>query len=342
MTALRKILIEEEPVVTTNAMVARAPTPKLYVVATKAPIEATEATPEAAGGALKNILLFFAAPFIGLAYIVAFPLVGIAVLALVAARAAAKIEAVRTVGLALKHVVMQLPRLSSAWPISSSSPSSDWPCWPGWVVVPCLQPARGEQKRSKERAMDAPRKVLVVDDDPVVRKSFDRVLSGKGYAVITAENGEEALRKLNEEKYDAVYTDIRMPGMSGLEVAEEVKARKPWTPVVIITGYGTEAAEARAKAAGVSSFLHKPLSPEMIENSARDVMAAPVAAAEVLTAAVDATLPKAATSGSALKNILMFFAAPFIGLAYIIAFPFIGLALLLWIAGKAAVARPRD
>jgi hypothetical protein len=106
MTALRKILIEEEPVVTTKAMVARAPTPKLYVVATKAPIEATEVTLEAAGGALKNILLFFAAPFIGLAYIVAFPLVGVAVLALVAARAAAKIEAVRTVGLALKHVVM--------------------------------------------------------------------------------------------------------------------------------------------------------------------------------------------------------------------------------------------
>ena len=123
--------------------------------------------------------------------------------------------------------------------------------------------------------MNASRKVLVVDDDPVVRKSFDRVLSGKGYAVITAENGEEALRKLNEEKYDLVYTDIRMPGMSGLEVAEQVKARKPWTPVVIITGYGTDAAETRAKAAGVSSFMHKPLSPEMIEGSARDALAAP-------------------------------------------------------------------
>jgi len=108
--------------------------------------------------------------------------------------------------------------------------------------------------------MTALRKVLVVDDDPVVRKSFDRVLSGKGYAVITAESGEEALHKLDEEKYDIVYSDVRMPGMSGLEVAENVKARRPWTPVVIITGYGTEAAEARARAAGVSSFLHKPLS----------------------------------------------------------------------------------
>ena len=102
--------------------------------------------------------------------------------------------------------------------------------------------------------MTALRKILVVDDDPAVCKSFDRVLTNKGYAVITAESGEEALRKLNEEKYDLVYTDIRMPGMSGLEVAENVKARRPWTPVVIITGYGTDAAEARAKAAGVSSF----------------------------------------------------------------------------------------
>src|ERR1017187_10845725 len=104
--------------------------------------------------------------------------------------------------------------------------------------------------------MNASRKVLIVDDDPVIRKSFDRVLSNKGYAVITAESGEEALRKLGDEQYDVVYTDIRMPGMSGLEVAEQVKARRPWTPVVIITGYGTDAAQARAKAAGVSSFVH--------------------------------------------------------------------------------------
>ncbi len=128
--------------------------------------------------------------------------------------------------------------------------------------------------------MDALHKVLVVDDDPAVRKSIDRVLSNKGYAVITAENGEEALRKLNEEKYDLVYTDIRMPGMSGLEVAEHVKAQQAWTPVVIITGYGTDAAEARAKAAGVSAFVHKPLSPEMIEDSARDAIAASAVAPE--------------------------------------------------------------
>jgi CheY-like chemotaxis protein len=184
--------------------------------------------------------------------------------------------------------------------------------------------------------MNASRKVLVVDDDPAVRKSIDRVLSSKGYAVITAENGEEAMRKLKEEKYDVVYTDIRMPGMSGLEVAEQVKARKPWTPVVIITGYGTDAAEARAKAAGVTSFLHKPLSPEMIEDSARDALAAPTAQVLALPAAAEAPRAEPAGTESVLKNILLFFAAPFIGLAYIVALPFVGLGVFAVMAARAA------
>jgi len=185
--------------------------------------------------------------------------------------------------------------------------------------------------------MTALRKVLVVDDDPAVRKSFDRVLSGKGYAVITAENGEEALRKLNEEKYDLVYSDIRMPGMSGLEVAEKVRARRPWTPVVIITGYGTDIAEERANAAGVSKFLHKPLSPAMIEDSARDVLAVPAApVAAAVVAAPEAPAAEVARAGSMLGNILLFFAAPFIGLAYVMAMPFYGLAMVAFLAARAA------
>ena len=185
--------------------------------------------------------------------------------------------------------------------------------------------------------MNALRKVLVVDDDPVVRQSINRVLTNKGYAVITAETGEEALRKLNEEKYDAVYTDIRMPGMSGLDVAEQIKARRPWTPVVIITGYGTDAAEARAKAAGVSGFLHKPLSPEMIETSARDVLAEPATVEEgVAPAVVETPAVEEPAKQSVLKNIFLFFAAPFIGLAYVIALPFVGMVALAIVAGKAA------
>src|SRR5512137_993626 len=131
--------------------------------------------------------------------------------------------------------------------------------------------------------MTALRKVLVVDDDPVVGKSFERVLSNKGYAVVVASDGAEAMRKIAAEEYDAVFTDIRMPGMDGIAVAERIKGRQPWLPVVIVSGYATADNEARAKAAGVSAVLHKPLTPEMIEDSARaalvekDAVAVPAA-----------------------------------------------------------------
>ena len=187
--------------------------------------------------------------------------------------------------------------------------------------------------------MDAVRKVLVIDDDPVVGKSFDRVLSANGYAVITARNGEEALSKLHSEAYDVVFTDIKMPGMNGLEVAERVRASQPWLPVVIVTGYGTDAYEARAKAAGVSGFLHKPLSPEMIEGSAQKALLEKMPAAALPAAATPAvaTAPAAVKQDSMVKNVALFFAAPFIGLAYFIAFPFIGLGVLAWKGGQELV-----
>jgi hypothetical protein len=112
MTALRKILIEEEPVFA--APVARGPATKLYVVTANAPVEPA---PEAAGNTLVNIVLFFVAPFIGLAYIVAMPFVGLAVLAMLAGRAMAKYEAVKTVACVLNNfgVVVAAPVLGLAY-----------------------------------------------------------------------------------------------------------------------------------------------------------------------------------------------------------------------------------
>jgi CheY-like chemotaxis protein len=139
-------------------------------------------------------------------------------------------------------------------------------------------------------------KVLVVDDAPVVATSFNRVRSQKGYVVVTAENAQEALSKVQEGEYDVVFTDIKMPGMSGIEVAERVRANQPWLPVVIITGYGTEENEARAEAAGVSAFLSKPLSPEMIMGTTEMTLAATpadVAAIAALFARVRAAAHRA-------------------------------------------------
>lgn len=199
--------------------------------------------------------------------------------------------------------------------------------------------------------MKALRKVLVVDDDPVVGKSFDRVLSNKGYAVVTASDGAEALRKLAAEEYDAVFADIRMPGMDGIAVAKHIKERQPWLPVVIVSGYATADNEARARAVGVSAVLHKPLSPEMIEDSAREAIremdagttsAAHAGAEAAAPAARTETLPEAASAGVA-KHVAFAFLAPILGLAYVVVLPFAGLLALLvapiWYGGRAAVRR---
>ena len=190
--------------------------------------------------------------------------------------------------------------------------------------------------------MTAVRKVLVVDDDPVVGKSFNRVLSqDKGYVVITAHNAAEALERMREEEYDLVVTDIKMPGMDGVELAEEVRARRPWTPVVIITGYGSLANEQRAHAAGVSAFVRKPLSPEMIEETAVYARQAPEAAMAPVVAhilpkvqAPAAPIAPVATEHRA-RNVALFLASPFIGLAYALALPMVGVAMLAWQGIKA-------
>lgn len=178
--------------------------------------------------------------------------------------------------------------------------------------------------------MNAKRHVLVIDDDAVVGRSFDRVLTEKGYEVDTALNGEEALRDIEAHHYDVVFTDIKMPGMDGIEVARHIKERCPWTPIVVITGYGTEENEARASVLGVSGFVRKPLTPEMIESITLKALEKPAeeleAANEPETAieAEDEPLSAWQKVSRVAKNIGLFLAAPFIALGYVIALPAVG------------------
>jgi DNA-binding NtrC family response regulator len=178
--------------------------------------------------------------------------------------------------------------------------------------------------------MNTKRQVLVIDDDAVVGRSFDRVLTNKGFEVNTASNGEDALKDMESKDYDVVFTDIRMPGMDGIEVTERIKAKCPWTPVVVITGYGTSENESRASVLGVNGFVRKPLTPEMIENitlKAIQDRKEPEPAANEAQAAepkTEARTGAAKTAARIARNIGLFFAAPFIALAYIIALPAVG------------------
>ena len=179
--------------------------------------------------------------------------------------------------------------------------------------------------------MNTKPQVLVIDDDAVVGRSFNRVLSEQGYEVSTALTGEQALQDMESRDYDLVFTDIKMPGMDGIEVAERIKAKCPWTPVVVITGYGTEENEARASVLGVSGFVRKPLTPEMIEGitlkALQDQVEVTPAANEPEVTTEEPEQASASTLKTAAKfarNVGLFFAAPFIALAYIIALPAVG------------------
>jgi DNA-binding NtrC family response regulator len=177
--------------------------------------------------------------------------------------------------------------------------------------------------------MNTKPQILVIDDDAVVGRSFDRVLSRQGYDVSTALSGEEALDKIDTQDYDVVFTDIKMPGMDGLEVAQRIMDRCPWTPVVVITGYGNAENEAKARVLGTNGFVHKPLTPEIIENITLKALhdKESKAAARAMPAAANApdveSSPRRGRFISIGRNVGMFLAAPIIGLAYVVAMPFV-------------------
>jgi CheY-like chemotaxis protein len=182
-------------------------------------------------------------------------------------------------------------------------------------------------------------KILVVDDDAVVGRSFDRVLTEKGYEVSTVLSGEEGLKKIGTDGFDLVFTDIKMPGMDGLEMAKRIREMNPWMPIVVVTGYGSQANEAKAEEVGVTEFLRKPLTPETIEQVTLKTLRAKDA--DKATATETAVHVEAAVEEkeNVAKNIALFFAAPFIGLAYILAFPFVGFAVFLRWGLKAMSSR---
>jgi DNA-binding NtrC family response regulator len=110
--------------------------------------------------------------------------------------------------------------------------------------------------------MSSKAKVLVIDDEQIVLKSCTRILSAEGYDVQIVQTGDEGLRKLVEEKFDVVLTDLKMPDMSGMEVLEKVLDSYPDMIVIMITGYSTVQTAVDAMKMGAYDYVPKPFTPE--------------------------------------------------------------------------------
>ncbi|MFC1667446.1 sigma-54-dependent transcriptional regulator [Candidatus Omnitrophota bacterium] len=108
-------------------------------------------------------------------------------------------------------------------------------------------------------------RILIVDDEPLVRKSLYEVLRGAKYVASMASDGEEALTKMNEKAFDVVITDMKMPKIDGIGLLKKIKSSFPHTEVVLITGYGNIESAVEAMKMGAFDYVTKPINDNEIE-----------------------------------------------------------------------------
>jgi two-component system chemotaxis response regulator CheY len=117
-------------------------------------------------------------------------------------------------------------------------------------------------------------KILVVDDDKTTRKLLNLFLKAKGYEVVTAENGLDAMEKLGTENINLVVTDMNMPYMDGIELTKNLKNDENWKniPIVMVTTEADEEERKKAMDAGVDDYLVKPANAEQITDSVKKIL----------------------------------------------------------------------
>ena len=106
--------------------------------------------------------------------------------------------------------------------------------------------------------------ILIVEDDSTVRESLRLLFKKKGYEILLASNGKEALHLFRREVVDLVITDVVMPKMDGIELLEAVKSLRPETEVIVISAQGTIEKAVQAMKLGAFDFIEKPINPRVI------------------------------------------------------------------------------
>jgi len=109
------------------------------------------------------------------------------------------------------------------------------------------------------------RKILLVEDEMVVREALRDWLTDDGYDVDVAEDGEEALKKIKEEEFGVIVLDLKLPDIDGLQVFEEAKELNQETKGIMITAYPSKETLEKAKRLGLIDYLAKPFQAEELE-----------------------------------------------------------------------------
>jgi two-component system chemotaxis response regulator CheY len=118
------------------------------------------------------------------------------------------------------------------------------------------------------------KRILAVDDSPSIRKRVGCTLSGAGYEVLEAEDGQDALEKARTETVDLVLTDLNMPQMGGLALVKSLRALPAYTtvPILILTTESNDQVKALGKAAGATGWMVKPFDPDRLLEAVKKVI----------------------------------------------------------------------
>ena len=197
--------------------------------------------------------------------------------------------------------------------------------------------------------MNAQKRVMLVDDEGSVRLSWNRYLSQQGFEVTTADDGANAISKLQAEQVDVVVSDLRMPGVDGVQLLQWIHDERPNTQFILLTGFGSEDVEKKVRDLGAFDYLNKPISPDtlaavvtaathlkLVPQAAPMVFEAPVAVEAAPVAAVAATPEVQAKSGLRrfTEVTVGLVAAPLMGLAFVVFLPVIGFGALFYRMGE--------
>jgi DNA-binding NtrC family response regulator len=115
-------------------------------------------------------------------------------------------------------------------------------------------------------------RILVIDDEDIVLMSCKRALASEGYDVMTVKSGIDGLKLLEDNTFDLVLTDLKMPDIDGIEVLRIVKEKWPHIKVIIMTGYQTVETAVKAIKLGAFDYIEKPFTPEQILLAVRNAL----------------------------------------------------------------------
>lgn len=116
------------------------------------------------------------------------------------------------------------------------------------------------------------KRVLVIDDEPSVRRLIEHHLKEENYKILSAENGEKGLRLIEENSPHLVLLDVRLPGIGGIEILKKIKEAHPKLPVIMITAYGTVKMAVETMRKGAYDFLVKPIKPDELKITVRNAI----------------------------------------------------------------------